>query len=159
MKTRNTLVLFLTLLSLASCGEDYSGGDRDEAPTQQEETFGIRPQSFSTRLSPTLLIAGVKCRGDETTEPNGNGVICQAEQYLISVDNVNICTNGICTNNVVTPIVGELIDTNARTPGFTVYEIDAKSPVTTIQENILKTVIVTSDFLGNSVVSLTRPLN
>lgn len=152
MKIENTLILLFTFWSLWGCNENFSGGDRNEPATQAEETFGQIPQSFSTRLSSTLLVSGDKCRGDETTEPYGNGVICQAGQYLIFVDDVNICSNDICTNNVVIPIVGELNDTNAGTPGFSVYEIETKSRTTPTQDNILNSLLVRSDELGNAEV-------
>lgn len=135
-----------------SCNEDFKGGNRVNPVTQAEETLGAAPQRFSTRLSPTLLIAGEKCRGTETTGSFGNGDICEAGQYLISIDDVNTCSGEICTTNLVTPIVAELFDIDARYPGEAVYEIRAKSVTTQTQEDILETVLVRSDSMGNGRV-------
>lgn len=135
-----------------SCNEDFKGGNRVNPVPEAEEVLGVEPQRFSTRLSPTLLISGEKCRGTETTGSFGNGDICLAGQYLISIDDENTCNGSICTTNLVTPIVAELFDIDARYPGEVVFEIRPKSVTTQEQENILETVLVRSDSMGNGQV-------
>jgi hypothetical protein len=149
--SKNIISLFI-LLALQGCAENRAAGNRDKPATQSEVAEGKLPELFSTRLTSTLLIAGDKCLGDETTGTFGNGETCDAGQYLIYIDDVNICSGTICTNNTVTPIIAELNDMDARLEGQKVYEIEAKSVTTQEQEDILETVLVNSDSLGNGTV-------
>lgn len=152
MKNSKIIISLFILLGFQGCAENRAGGNRDKPATQSEVAEGKLPELFSTRLNSTLLIAGDKCLGNETTGTFGNGQTCDAGQYLIYIDNVNICNGTICTNNVVTPIIAELIDIDARLEGAKVYEIEPKSVTTSEQENILETVLVNSDSLGNGTV-------
>ena len=138
------------VLIFASCNENFTGGTRWENPPQQEEQFAPTPEEFTTRLSSTLLIEGHRCRGDERTESFGNGTACNAGQYLIEIDDVNVCdSDGQCTNDVVIPIIGELINTNTSTTSVAIFDIIPKSDITDIQITILKGVGVASDLNGN----------
>jgi hypothetical protein len=145
--------IFLMVFIFASCNENFTGGSRWETPPQQEEQFAPIPQEFTTRLSPTLLIEGQRCRGDETTETFGNGAECDAGQYLIYIDDVNVCDgSGRCTTDVVTPIIGELLNTNSSSTSVSIFDIEPKSLVTQDQLVILKGVAVASDVNGNGTV-------
>lgn len=152
MEYSKNIISLALLFSLSGCSDDFSGGNRAKPEAQAEVAIGRLPARFSTRLNDTLSISGEKCRGNETTESYGNGDLCNAGQYLISIDNVNFCTNNICTTNVVTPIVAELINSNNQTDGITLFEINAISVTTSTQENILDSVLVQSDSLGNGFV-------
>lgn len=147
--------LFLTfmLLNLLSCGEDFSGGNRNDSPTQAQEAQGLIPSTFSTRLNQNLEIAGVKCRGNETTEDFGQGEKCAIDQYLVTVDNVNTCDeSGRCTDAFITPIVADLQDIEAGRTDIEVFEIIPKSPTSESEQSTLKGVWVLSDSLGNAQV-------
>ena len=152
MNNSKKIISLLLLLAFQSCAENGAAGNRDQPANQSEVADGQLPELFSTRLNSTLLIAGDKCLGNETTGTFGNGDICDAGQYLIYIDNVNTCSGTICTTNVVTPIIAELNDIDARLEGVKVYEIEARSITTNEQENILETVLVKSDSLGNGQV-------
>ena len=144
-------ILFLILIS--SCHENFSGGSRVEPPPQEEEQVAPAPREFRTRLNNTLLIEGKICRGDETTEAYGHGSLCNAGQYLVYVDNVNICDEfGRCTDYVVIPIVAALENIDAGSMGFSTFIIAPKSPVTSTQKNILDNVLLNSDIYGNGTV-------
>lgn len=143
----------LILLNLIpACGEDY-GGYRRFTPSQQEEQFPQAPIEFKTRLSNTLEIEGRQCIGTETTEVGGHGSKCLAGQYLIYIDNINSCDiSGQCTDFEIIPIVAELVDINARTPGASIFSIDPLSPVTVTQNTILQSINVRSDLNRNGTV-------
>lgn len=148
-----TFALLTSLGLLAGCGEDFSGGSRVLAPQQEEQSRAPFPQEFNTRLNSSLLISGTRCKGDETTELNGRGSLCEARNYLIYIDNVNICdSSAICTEFVVIPIVASLEDIDARNPDSRVFFITSKSPTTGAQDNILENVAVESDMNGNGSV-------
>lgn len=152
MKNLTKIIFLLFLSFLMSCSEDFRGGNRVNPETQSEEAVGIMPTPFSTRLNSSLLISGEKCRGTETTGSFGNGDICQARQYLVVIDTLNTCETNSCTNDAITPIVADLIDTNAGDVGSAIYEIRARSVTTSEQEDILETVLVKSDSMGNGQV-------
>jgi hypothetical protein len=145
---------FIFLISLCSCGEEnFSGGSRVMEPPQEEVQIAPPPEEFRTRLSNTLLIEGDRCRGDETTEPYGNGAICNAGQYLIYVDNVNTCNGaGQCSDFVVIPIVGELDNIDAETSGTSIFDIIPMSTVSNTVREILLGVAVETDLNGNGTV-------
>ncbi|MBA2403591.1 MAG: hypothetical protein H0V66_02380, partial [Bdellovibrionales bacterium] len=124
-------------------------------PPQQEQQIAPAPEEFRTRLNNNLLVEGVRCRGNETTEPGGHGSLCSAGQYLIFIDHVNTCdTAGRCSGLVVTPLIGELLDINAGTDGFTVFDIDPISPVSDFQRNVLESISIRADVNGNGTVFL-----
>ena len=152
MKNLTKIIFLLFLTFLMSCSEDFRGGNRVNPETQSEEAVGIMPTRFSTRLNSSLLISGEKCRGTETTGTFGNGERCQARQYLVVIDTINTCEANNCTNDIVSPIVADLINTNAGPIGSAVFEIRARSVTTSEQENILETVLVKSDSMGNGQV-------
>lgn len=152
MNNSNNIISLFILLALAGCAENRAAGNRDNPATQSEVAQGKLPERFSTRLNSTLLIAGDKCLGNETTGTFGNGETCDAGQYLIYIDNVNTCNGTLCTTNIVTPIIAELNDQDARLEGLKVYEIEPKSVTTAEEEDILETVWVNSDALGNGTV-------
>ena len=148
-----TFSLLASLGLLTGCGEDISGGSRVFTPQQEEQSRAPFPQEFSTRLNSSLQISGMRCKGDETTVPNGRGSLCEARNYLIYIDNVNFCDgSGICTDYIIIPIVAHLDDIDARNPDSRVFFITSKSPTTDAQDSILKAVAVESDLNGNGSV-------
>lgn len=144
--------VFLFFNLIQSCGEDY-GGYRRFTPPQQEEQIPPAPVDFKTRLNSILEIEGRQCIGTETTEVGGHGSKCLAGQYLIFIDDINTCdSNGRCTVFEVIPIVGELLDISARTPGISIFSINPLSSVTEAQSNILRSINVSTDINGNGTV-------
>jgi hypothetical protein len=138
------LILIVCLSVLFSCGSDDNDNNDDLVNLEfpQEEDIG----SFSTRLSPSLLISGIRCEGNETTiDATGNDVLCPKDDWLITIDNVNTCTaEGFCTEVAVTPIVAEL-DRNDRidvSDISTFFEIDPVSAVTQEQSDIANDYLV-----------------
>lgn len=104
-KLKASIFLFLTLFFASCGGSSYGGGSSDYNPPQSENV--APPVSFSTRLSSTLLIAGDKCLGGETSQNNGQVITCNAGQYLVTIDNINTCDSaGRCTQVGVFPIIG-----------------------------------------------------
>lgn len=137
------LALIISLSCLLACGSD---DDDDEDLVNIELPQEEEIESFSTRLSPTLLIAGARCEGNETTiDANGAQVGCEKDNWLITIDNVNTCTpEGACTEVAVVPIVAEL-DRNDRidiSDESTFFEIDPVSAVTAIQSEIANDYLV-----------------
>lgn len=131
------LLLMSSLILLFACGSDDDDEDLVNIELPQEEEV----ESFSTRLSSTLLIAGTRCEGNETTiDATGMEVGCEKDNWLITIDNVNTCSadSTICTEVAVTPIVAEL-DRNDRidvSDESTFFEIDPVSAVTPEQSEI-----------------------
>jgi len=141
-------------LIITSCGENFDDQNRRLlTPEQQEEQLGVAPEEFRTRLNNTLLIEGNICQGDETTEPNGHGSLCNAGKYLIFIDNVNTCDSlGRCTDSVVIPIIAELKDITIGRSTVKIFDINPLSPVSDLQGDILTSVGVSSDVNGNGTV-------
>jgi hypothetical protein len=154
MRVQNLIkITFMaSVMLLTACGEDFSGGSRVFTPQQEEQPTIPSPVEFRTRLNNSLLIAGARCKGDETTEPGGHGSQCVAGNYLVFIDDVNVCNSGICTDFVVTPIVGSLEDTNTRDPISKVFFIIPKSEVSGAQKTILDNVALEVDINGNGAV-------
>lgn len=151
------LILILSLSLLIACGSDDDDEDLVNIQLPQEEEIG----SFSTRLSPTLLIAGTRCEGNETTiDANGAEVGCEKDNWLITIDDVNTCTadGTICTEVAVAPIVAEL-DRNDRIDigdEQTFFEIDPVSAVTDRQAEIANDYLVRFDLDEESATVIAR---
>lgn len=140
-------------LLFTACNENFSGGSRNQPPPQEEVQIAPPPEDFITRLSTTLLIEGKKCRGDETTEAYGNGFHCDPGQYLIYIDNVNTCdSDGRCSDFVIIPIVGVLVNIHAGLEGSSIFDIIPKSLVSGTQSDILNGIGVSTDINGNGTV-------
>lgn len=153
MPAKNKLILLLFLLLAIACGDDgYGGGSsRSSPPPETEET--IEPVDFSTRLNNQLLIAGENCSGGETTEVNGERVICSSNQWLITIDDVNTCSaSGACTEVGIFPIIGEVQEIDINDPIFRFFAIIPRSEITIQQQNILNDVQVRSDLSGGNAV-------
>lgn len=152
MRAKNNFVLSLLLLLAVACGDDgYGGGSSRSDPPQTEEV--TEPVDFSTRLNNQLLIAGENCSGGETTEVNGERVICSSNQWLITIDNVNTCSpSGACTEVGIFPIIGEVQQNDIVDPTFRFFTIIPRSEITIQQQNILNDVQVRSDLSGGNAV-------
>lgn len=152
--------LLLFLFIVTGCAEDFSGGTRWLDEVQEEEQIAPPPQTFNTRLTPTLLVSGEICQGDETILVDNIFYNCDPLQYLVKIDNVNTCdSSGRCTGFEIKPFIADLIKNSTETPGFSVFDIDQDSPTTGEQEDVLDTVGVKSDVNGNAFVFFkTKPL-
>ncbi|HXH31491.1 MAG TPA: hypothetical protein VNJ01_11805 [Bacteriovoracaceae bacterium] len=132
--TRN-LLLGLGLITLISCGVESEDNSETTtpgpAPTPQQETV----PDFSTRLNNNFLVSGLKCNGGETTESNGTIFTCQRNQWLIKLDDINVCRDdGACTEADVIPFVAQLDQQDIiAAPEYTFFEIKPVSPVTNQQ--------------------------
>lgn len=140
------ILMLLTLAALVSCGGDDNDDDDDllneQLPQEEEVT------NFSTRLSDSLLIAGRRCEGSETTtDANGATVTCARDQWLITLDNVNTCTaGGACTEIGVVPFIAELDrEDRVSIPEATFFEIDPLSAVTPAQDSTIDNYLVRFD--------------
>lgn len=102
--------------------------------------------NFSTRLNTELAISGVRCRGGETLEvQNDNGTtsvyVCRTNQWLVTVDNVNTCTNdGICTEIDVPPAIANLRrSSNSNPPQQCTFNMNNTTPLSLEQRFYLNT--------------------
>jgi hypothetical protein len=111
---------------MGSYGSNDGGGSGSGNEEEEEIT------NFSTRINNNLLIAGAKCNGGETTtDANGNTATCKNGQWLITLDNVNRCSDGGgCTEIGVVPFVGDLKETTGPSiPEANFFEIVPVSAV------------------------------
>lgn len=127
-------LLLLMLLYCVGCGQADSNHQLGEA---REEDNGL--PDFSTRLTNNLLIAGIQCDGNESTESEGQTYNCNSTEWLITVDNINTCTPEGCTEVFVPPIIGILVPTSAQgdTDFFDIEEsIPVREGVTAILDSV-----------------------
>lgn len=142
-----SLFLSLSLVGLISCGsDDDDNGSRRSSIPQEEE---IQARDFSTRIDNNLLVEGTQCQGGETTEYDNETYICQRGQWLMVLDNMNTCTDdGICTEIFVHRVVAELNLTEGPDNNYNYAVINAVSPVSNKQQEVIDNVYVRSDFNG-----------
>lgn len=120
---------------------DNTGYNNRPVFTEDETTSDFDFFSFSTRLRNDLLISGTKCRGGESADFRGQSYICEREQWLIIIDNLNSCSPEGCTEVEVQPfIVSLLIESSDRLNRFFVIYPDI--PVSQQTEDILESVLV-----------------
>jgi hypothetical protein len=154
MKTLNWkhLIPILIFVIVAACGggsKSYNpggsgGGGSGGGGSQSEQAI----PNFSTRINDQLLIAGTQCQGGETTtDANGLSATCLQNQWLITLDDTNTCTNGAsCTQFVVTPFIADLVlNTTPGVPGVSFYDIVPVSSVTDHQTSTIQTFFVRVD--------------
>lgn len=116
--------LFLTI----SCGKSLHeskppGQEREVADFNDTDTWENAPMgrrqpttpwsnAFSTRVNPQLALSGVKCTGEESIEVNWQGAPvfyrCHPGQWLIVIDEKNICDNSGCTQIMIQPFIANL---------------------------------------------------
>lgn len=145
MKNLLKILMLMSLVFMVSCGSDDDDDNDDIVNEQIPQEEEVR--SFSTRLSNTLLVAGVRCEGSETVELNGTTYTCNRNEWLVTIDDVNTCTDGgACTEIGVPPFIAELDrDDRIAIPEYTYFEIDPKSPVTPSQDRVTDQVHVRFD--------------
>ncbi len=151
------LSLILSLAALVSCGGDNN--DDDDDPQNEQIPQEERVSNFSTRINNSLLIAGTRCEGSETTtDVNGGTVTCARDQWLITLDNINRCTpGGACTEIGVIPFVAELDRTDRVTiPEFTFFEIDPVSAVSSTQQNTVNDYLVRFDIINEQATVISK---
>ena len=140
--------VFASLIALQGCGHDDDDND-SPGRQQQEENLG----NFSTRLDNNLLIAGKKCDGNETTEYGGQTYNCERDEWLVTIDNVNTCTDdGLCTEIGVPAIVAEFDIQEVTAPEYALFKIDPESPVTPAQQASIDKVWVKTELNGDTSV-------
>lgn len=146
MNTKKILPITLLLLLLAACGGDNNDDNGDNTP-QSESTL-----DFSTRLSRSLLISGVRCQGGETTIISGRNYTCDFNQWLIFIDDVNTCdANGACTEVGVFPIIADLNPSGiVSVPEYTFFDIGPDTPVTPAQATVISQVRIRFDLNGTT---------
>jgi hypothetical protein len=144
----------ILLCLLVSCADDIAGGGYDTTIDQENEEDFPAPlpfTSYSTRLSNNLLISATACTGRETAVFEGRSFICQANQWLTVVDEINSCTPDGCTDVVVQPTITGLVeqggDINNR-----FFQIRLNIPGSDRTQNILEDVLLRVDSLGNPTV-------
>lgn len=131
------ILICLINIFLSGCGgESYSNHQLGEA---REEDNNL--PDFSTRLTNTLLIAGDQCAGGEETVSQGQSFVCDATEWLITVDNINVCTPEGCTEVGVVPIIGILVPTSSQGDSD-FFDIDPSIPVDQNIRDLLETVTV-----------------
>lgn len=149
--------LIISLLLLAACGEDVGSNrfDRPAEVEEQNENPVDLPQEFRTRLDNNLLISGVRCVGGETTEDEQNQTFtCLRNQFLITLDDINICDAADCTEIIVDPIIAELQlveEEDDRSEQFDFFHMNPISPASAEQIRILNEVEVRADNNGAQV--------
>lgn len=133
---RKLSFLFL-LVFLNACSERVSSNH--QLGEEREEDNSL--PDFSTRLNNTLLIAGEQCSGDESTVSQGQIFNCESTEWLITVDDINICSPEGCTEVEVVPVIGILVPTSSQ--GDTdFFDIEASIPVDANITNTLRQVTV-----------------
>lgn len=145
------LLLLLTLCStlLMSCGgQENQNADEiaqfEEAPNDNKpdtmppvgHSSPLIPWSnvFSNRINPGLAISGVKCAGNEVIEIEWRGdpvfYKCQQNQWLVVIDEKNVCDANGCTEIMVAPFVAELrLEESSSNSSVAHYYIRPQSPI------------------------------
>lgn len=140
-------IMILSLVVITACGGggSYGGGTSSGAPTEQEEQ---QISNFSTRINNQLLIAGSLCDGTQTTtDSSGQTVTCGVDQWLITLDTINTCTDGgACTEVAVIPFVADLTPSDRpATPEAFFFDIEPASPVSSAQASTIDNFLVRVD--------------
>lgn len=134
------LFILISLFIFSGCGDDYSGSSRSPTAEEAEARF---PDNFSTRLNNELLVAGTRCNGGETTEINGQVTMCEQNQWLITVDNVNTCTDdGVCTKIFSPPFIGNILRQEETDINFSYFDLFSVNGANVTQQQILQRVRV-----------------
>lgn len=148
MKGPMPLVLILMSVLTTGCG-DSEVGRRMILPQTEQET--VLPDDFSTRLNSTLLVGGRRCLGNETTEINGQVFLCQSDQWLITVDNINTCDeSGTCTQVPSPSFIGKLEKISESDEDFNFWNIISIAGASPLQLQLLAHVSVRALSDGNS---------
>ena len=147
----------LGLITLAACGDDDdSNNDPINVQLPQEEEV----DTFSTRLTPNLLVAGTRCNGGETItdETTDTTYTCDRDNWLVTVDNINTCNaEGVCTEAAVLPFIAELDRTDrVSVPEFSYFEIDPLMPIAPGQQDIVNDVFVRFDLNSDKAEVIQR---
>lgn len=132
--------IFIFLFLFLSC-TDNTGYNRNDNLSREEEGSFFPFNSFSTRLSPKLLISGTLCQGGEVVDSEGRTYGCERESWLVIVDDVNFCTPEGCTEVEVRPFIAGL---QARNGGADTqfFEIVPAIPISSRTEDILDDVLI-----------------
>lgn len=104
---KNVYFIMAFLFLLTSCGEDID--DKPLGGIQAEEVEQPSSDQFFTRLTNTLSIQGRECLGNELVlVDEGKTVACEFNQWIVTVDQRNVCANGSCTQNFVFPFIATM---------------------------------------------------
>lgn len=139
-------ILICLSLGLTSCGSD---DDDNHRVIIEEEVFEAR--NFSTRIDNNLLVAGTRCEGGETTEYDGETHECNEGEWLVILDQQNVCTDdGVCTEIYVYPVVANLQTSSGPDENFHYSIIEPISPVSESQQEVIDKVFIRTDFEGKT---------
>lgn len=120
-------------MMLISCGDESAYSNR---PTQLETT-PISFTEFDTRLSNNLRISGTQCFGGEVVDYGGRTYICERENWLVVIDNINTCSAEGCTEVKVQPVTASL-NVFSGDSSTAIYEITPAFELSPEQEEILE---------------------
>lgn len=156
------LALFLfSLLLLTGCSEDIrdardafslTGQQLEQIAREQEAE--VNPDvpfddSFSTQITNQLFVGGNRCRGNERVQVDNNGdpatFLCQRDQWLVTVDDVNVCDNAdTCDRPTsVAPFIANLRrEQGSFGTGIEVFHIRPASPVSNAVNDVVNTYVV-----------------
>lgn len=108
-------------------------------------------ESFATQINSQLSISGQKCKGDESSGVGHR--ICEAGQWLITLDNINHCSEDGCTELFVPAFIAKLKRVNIITPTtIAFFEMIPKDRVSYQQRQILSRYWVQFNLNGAPVV-------
>lgn len=133
-------LLIASSLILASCGE------YDDEYYQQPEEEREERGTFETRLNDNLLIAGEECVVNQSILVGGRNYICEEDNMLITLDDVNTCSFGRCGSRVE-PFLGT-IDPAFSDSSFDYFDINPMTPLSRPRIGTLNSVFVRRDRNG-----------
>lgn len=132
---KNVFFIMAFLFCLNSCGEDV---DADPiGGIQAEEVEQPSTDQFFTRLTNTLSFRGFKCLGNELVlVDEGETVQCEFGQWVVTVDQTNVCANGSCTQDFVFPFMATMNKVDEEN-GFDYFEIKNVTEVDANTTNLI----------------------
>ena len=99
-------------------------------------SFAQMDDYFGTRLTPKLAIAGQKCVGGEMSGVSDN--FCEKGQWLIYLDDINVCEEDTCTRAMPHPFIAKLKRVRAdEVTTDTYFEIVPKDLVISSRRKLL----------------------
>lgn len=114
-------------------------------------SFAQMDDFFDTRLTPKLAISGEKCKGGEMSGVSDS--FCEKGQWLIFLDDINVCEDNVCTRAMPQPFIAKLKRVRAdHNSTDTYYEIIPKDMVHSSRRKLLGRYWVLFNFYQNPKV-------